>query len=288
MHTTTSAAVFDAAYQGDRGAYSELAAIELLGHGSRLLPSPTMADVFASVAGGGARHAVVPLENTIAGTVPGVYELLLTHDLHAVREIALPIDHVLIGPPGLALDAIRRVLSHPVALGQCGEFLRGHPDMIPVAAFDTAGAVRIVLEEDDGVSAAIAGRHAAAVYGGEILAEHLQDHPENWTRFGLLARAEPAWIEPATKVLLVFDLPHQPGALAAALRVAAEADVNLTKIESRPIPTRPFEYRFIVELSHEDPPALEAVVRTLRTRTTSLRVIGRFTAFTNQECRHGH
>jgi prephenate dehydratase len=285
MNTTTSAAVFDAAYQGDRGAYSELAAIELLGGHARLLPSPTLEDVFASVASGRARHAVVPLENTIAGTVPGVYELLLSHDLQAVRETALAIDHVLIGPPGLPIGQVRRVLSHPVALGQCGAFLRRHPGMIPVATFDTAGAVRIVLDENDGMSAAIAGRHAADVHGGAILAEHLQDHPENWTRFGLLAGAGTGPAAHATKLLLVFDLPHQPGALAHALGAAAEANVNLTKIESRPITTRPFEYRFIVELSHPDPSTLDAVLRTLVGRTASLRVIGRFAAVSNQENR---
>lgn len=278
---TTSA--WDAAYQGEPGAYSEFAATALLGGSARLLPAPTLEDVFASLAQGLARHAVVPLENTIAGTVPGVYELLLSHDVRVIAERKIAIDHALIGPPGLALGDVRRVLSHPVALGQCREFLRRHPAMVPVAALDTAGAVRTVLEEDDGVSAAIAGRHAATVHGGTVLAEHLQDHHENWTRFGLLARGEVTAVDGATKALLVFDLPHQPGALAGALRPAADAQADLTKIESRPISTRPFEYRFIVELSHDDPRLLEAVIERMRSRTASLRVIGRFEAATNQE-----
>ncbi len=280
---TQSTASADAAYQGEPGAYSEFAATTLLGQDARLLPLPTLEDVFASVAQGRASHAVVPLENTIAGTVPGVYELLLSHDVSVIAETRVAIDHALIGPPGLPLEGIRRVLSHPVALGQCREFLRRHPAMVPVAAFDTAGAVRIVIEENDGVSAAIAGRHAAAVHGGIVLAEHLQDHPENWTRFGLLARGEAAPADSATKALLVFDLPHEPGALARALRAAADAQLDLTKIESRPIATRPFEYRFIVELTHDDPRLLETVIESMRAQTAALRVIGRFEATTNQE-----
>jgi prephenate dehydratase len=284
MNTTTSPTVpADGAYQGEPGAYSECAAEALLGPHARLLPLPALEDVFASVGQRRARHAVVPLENTIAGTVPGVYELLLSHDLHVVAETRVAIDHVLIGPQGLTLDGVRRVLSHPVALGQCRDFLRRHPAMAPVAAFDTAGAVRHVLEQDDGVSAAIAGRHAAAVYGGIVLAEHLQDHPENWTRFGLLARGEPVPVEGATKVLMVFDLPHRPGALAGALSTAADAAVDLTKIESRPIATRPFEYRFIVELSHDDPGRLSHVIERMTSRTVNLRVIGRFRATTTEE-----
>ena len=285
MDTTSATSAPDAAYQGEPGAYSEFAAATFLGRDARLLPRPTLEDVFASLAQGLASHAVVPLENTIAGTVPGVYELLLAHEVSVIAERRVPIDHALIGPPGLAIEDIRRVLSHPVALGQCRAFLRRHPAMVPVAAFDTAGAVRIILEEDDGVSAAIAGRHAAAVHGGTILAEHLQDHPENWTRFGLLARGEAVPSDRATKALLVFDLPHQPGALARALRAPADAQVDLTKIESRPIATRPFEYRFIVELTHDDPRLLDTVIENMRTRTAALRVIGRFEAATNQESR---
>lgn len=283
MTTNSSAAIHDAAYQGAPGAYSEGAAIELLGRGSDLLPLPSLEAVFASVTEGRARYAVVPLENTIAGTVPRVYELLLSHDLRVLRETRVAIDHVLIGSARLGLGDVRRVLSHPVALDQCGAFLRRHPSIVPVAAFDTAGAVRIVLDENDGMSAAIAGRHAAAVYGGAILAEEIQDHPENWTRFGLLASADVSAVERATKVLLVFDLPHEPGALAHALRAAADAGVNLTKIESRPIATRPFEYRFIVELAHEDPGTLDGTVDAISRRTADLRVIGRMDSTANQE-----
>jgi prephenate dehydratase len=268
---------YDAAFQGERGAYSEAAAAQFLGAGRRLLPSHSLDDLFAAVAGGRARFGVVPLENTIAGTVPGVFERLLSHDVHVIAETRVAIDHALIGTPTMAAADVRRVLSHPVALDQCRDYLRRHPRIEPVAAFDTAGAVAIVMRENDGMTAAIAGEHAAATYGGKVLATHLQDHRENWTRFGLLARqADPALTGAASKVLLVFDLLHQPGALASALQPAAERQVNLTKIESRPISTRPFEYRFIVELTGGEAGSVEEVVSAMRERTASLRVLGRY------------
>lgn len=272
---------FDAAFQGARGAYSELAAIQLVGQAARVLPSHALEDVFRAVSERRARYGVVPLENTIAGTVPGVYELLLGNDLYAIAETRVHIDHALIGTPGMTLPDVRRVLSHPVALGQCRAFLARHPDMTPVAAFDTAGAVEIIMRENDGSTAAIAGRHAAEVYGGEVLAEHLQDHAENWTRFVLLARADDQrGAVRAPKMLVTFDLQHTPGSLFAALRPIAESGVNLTKIESRPIPTRPFEYRFIVELTGgREASSLAEAIAEMRARTAALRILGEFEAY---------
>jgi prephenate dehydratase len=270
---------YDAAFQGTRGAFSEAAATRLLGEGTRVLPSPTLEDVFAAVTTERARYGVVPLENTIAGTVPAVYELLLSHELHVIGETRLEIDHALIGQPGMQLGDVRRVLSHPVALRQCDAFLQRHPQMKPVAAFDTAGAVEILMREQDGVTAAIAGRQAADAYGATILAEHLQDHHENWTRFVLLSRGDESPLPaPTTKVLLAFDLPHRPGSLVAALQPVAGRQLNLTKIESRPIPTRPFEYRFIVELAAETVTDLADVVAAMRERTVSLRILGAYAA----------
>jgi prephenate dehydratase len=269
---------YDAAFQGARGAYSEAAARQLLPPETRMLPSDTLEDVFRAVTTRRARVAVVPLENTIAGTVPGVYDLLLEHELRVIAETRLEIDHALIGTETMELEDVRRVLSHPVALGQCRAFLQRHPRMAAVAAFDTAGAVELIMRENDGSTAAIAGAHAAKAYGAKVLAEHLQDHEENFTRFVLLARADDVPGESnATRVLVVFSLRHRPGALMAALRPIADREVNLTKIESRPIPTRPFEYRFIVELEHGgDGAALAAAVADMRQATTSLRILGEY------------
>ena len=271
-------ATYDVAFQGARGAYSEAAAQVLVGAAARVLPSHALEDVFEAVASRLARFGVVPLENTIAGTVPRVYELLLASELSVVAETRAPIDHALIGTRGMRLEAVRRVLSHPVALGQCRAFLSRHPQMEPVAVFDTAGAVEMVTRDADGATAAIAGRHAAEVYGAEVLAEHLQDHADNWTRFVLLARDDDA-VRPAqaTRLLVAFDLPHEPGALVRALQPLADSGVNLTKIDSRPIATRPFEHRFIVELAGErDGDALTGALDAMRTRTASLRVLGAY------------
>lgn len=179
----------------------------------------------------------------------------------------------------MQLDDVRRVLSHPVALGQCREFLRRHPAIEPVAVFDTAGAVEIVTRENDGSTAAIAGRHPAHVYGGTILAEHLQDQRENWTRFVLVAHeGAPAQPSAARKMLLVFDLPHKPGALVGALEPLARRQIDITKLESRPIADRPFEYRFILELAADAGRQASDAVSEMRERTTTLRVLGEYPA----------
>jgi prephenate dehydratase len=278
IHVDLHQAVYDAAYQGAPGAYSEAAAHALLGSGASMLPRRSLEQVFDAVAAGGARHGVVPVENTLSGTVPNVYELLLSHDLRVIGETNTHIDHVLVGPPDMRRDDVRRVLSHPVALAQCGEFFRANRAIQPVPVFDTAGAVEIVLREDDGFTAAIASRRAAELYKGTILAEHLQDHPENWTRFLLLVRADNAPTgKGANKTLVAFDLPHQAGALAHALQEIAKHNVNLTKIESRPVAGKPFEYRFVVELTASgQSSAIDDVVEEMRKETPWLRVLGAY------------
>lgn len=272
--------VYDAAYQGAPGAYSEQAAHTLLGPTASMLPRRSLEHVFEAVVAGGARHGVVPVENTLSGTVPNVYELLLSHDLRVIGETLIHIDHVLVGPRGMRPEDVRRVFSHPVALAQCNEFFRSHRNIQAVPVFDTAGAVEIVIREDDGFTAAIAARRAADLYGAEVLAEHLQDHPENWTRFLLLARPEHAGeARDANKTLVAFDLPHEPGALARALQALANRGVNLTKIESRPIAGKPFEYRFIVELTVDDGRAkLTEALDEMRKVTPWLRVLGTYRA----------
>jgi prephenate dehydratase len=274
MHVDLHQAVYDAAYQGAPGAYSEAAAHALLGPTASMLPRRSLEQVFDAVAAGGARHGVVPVENTLSGTVPNVYELLLSHDLRVVGETLTHIDHVLVGPPHMRRDDVRRVLSHPVALAQCADFFRTNRNIQAVPVFDTAGAVEIVLREDDGFTAAIASRRAAQLYKGVVLAEHLQDHPENWTRFLLLVRADNAPpVKSANKTLVAFDLPHQAGALAHALQEIAKRNVNLTKIESRPIAGKPFEYRFVVELTGT---AIDDAVEEMRRETPWLRVLGAY------------
>lgn len=287
METDSRDRASDAAYQGAPGAYSEDAAFVLAGREASLLPCDSLADVFQAVAGGRARTAVVPIENTLAGTVPDAYELLLASDLEARGETLVRIDHVLAAAPGVRLGEIRRALSHPVALAQCHRFFRANRDIAPVPVFDTAGAVALAMRDQGGDTAAVASRRAAALHGAAIVAEDIQDHRENWTRFLLLAPpATPrtASSAPASKAIVTFRVAHEPGSLVRVLDPMSRRKLNLTKIESRPIHGQPFEYVFIVDVvadrTVED---LLAALEEVRPTTRSMRVLGAFPRPASQE-----
>ncbi|MEX2271387.1 MAG: prephenate dehydratase domain-containing protein [Vicinamibacterales bacterium] len=272
-----SAAARDAAYQGAPGAYSEVAARDLLGDSASLLPCPTLEDMFDAVRDGQARHAVVPVENCLTGAVPNAYELLFAHELQAIGETQVHIEHVLAAPPGATLEGIRRVLSHPVALAQCRRFFAEHPRIEAVAAFDTAGAVEMVMRVGDRTSAALAARRTAAIYGADVIADTLQDHAENWTRFLLVAPAGRIDDSPGPrKALVTFELPHTPGALHHALEPLAAHGLNLTRIQSQPVHGRPFEYRFLVEMTSEDGMTLEKGLEAMRMVTRGLKTFGNY------------
>ena len=265
-----------AAYQGEPGAFSEQAAWNLIGHDTPLLPCRTLGDVFEAVSAGRAGQAVVPFENTLAGTVPRSYELLLEHRLTAVAETCVRVEHMLIAHPRAKASAIRRVLSHPVALDQCRDYLRAR-GLEPVPVFDTAGAVGAVMDDTDRTVAAIASRRAAAIHGAAILAEGIQDHAENWTRFLQLVPAPGAAPLGGRKAMVVFELSHACGSLARALQTVAALGLNLTKVESRPIPGRPFEYAFLVEMTCGDvPPRWTEWLSTLAGVTFDLRLVATF------------
>jgi len=280
MDAATTGPVAPAAYQGAPGAYSESAAWALLGPNAPLLPCVTLRDVFDAVASGRASQAVVPVENTLAGAVPEAAELIVAHDVAVAGETIVQIDHVLAAPNGLRLPALRRVLSHPVALAQCTRFFQDHPAITAVPVFDTAGAVPLALAADDHATAAIASRRAAALHGAQILAEGFQDHVENWTRFLLVTPASersapPVWPH---KAMIACRLRHEPGALARALTPVAARGVNLTRIESRPIHGRPFEYQFLLELQADrDGQDLQPAIDDLAREASWLRVLGIFT-----------
>jgi prephenate dehydratase len=235
------------AFQGERGAFSEDAVHKLFPKGADLLPCLNFEALFAAISNDGADYAVAPLENALAGSVSRCYDLLLESRLHIVGEAIVPIKHCLIGCEGASLDKIRTVASHPVALAQCARFFAAHPLIRPVTADDTAGSVRLVMETADPLLAAIASANAAQIYGGKILARDLEDHAENYTRFALLAR-EPVVSVDADKLSLAFSLANVPGALHQALAPLAQADIDLIKIETRPIAGKPWEYRFCLDL----------------------------------------
>src|SRR5216684_4712213 len=243
--STSNRKITRVAFQGEPGAFSEAAAIQLLGEWITTIPCLTFDAAFRAVPECVADALLVPVENSLAGSVVRVYDLLLESDLDIVAETILPIEHHLIGCSGTSLDDIRSVASHPMALAQCEKFFLAHPHLKRIPAEDTAGSVRDVVTRGDKSAAGIAGRRAAIHYGGVILAETIQDNAENFTRFVLLLpeNEAAAWLSPeARKVSLAMRLAHRPGALLASLEPFAKHAVNLLKIESRPIHGRPWEY----------------------------------------------
>jgi prephenate dehydratase len=266
------------AFQGESGAFSEEAAIHLLGEEIDTVPRPTFEALFSSVKDGIADYALAPIENSLAGSVHRSYDLLLEGHLQVIHEVILPITHNLIGTADAALEDIESAESHPIALAQCEKFFRSHPQILRVPALDTAGSVREIILAGDSSRAAIAGKRAAEIYGGNIILEHIEDHRENYTRFLLLA-ASPEPSENADKLSLVVHLEHKPGALQSALDVFAKRNISLLKIESRPIAGRPWEYRFYLDLqtSLSDAEAVRAL-EELRACATDVRILGCYPA----------
>jgi prephenate dehydratase len=273
------------AFQGEHGAFSEAASIQLLGENIVTVPRATFDSAFAAIPEGAADALLAPVENSLAGSVLRVYDLLLESNLIMVAETILPIEHHLIGCRGSTLQGLRSVASHPMALAQCEKFFLAHPELKRVPAEDTAGSVRDVLAAGDKTAAGIAGRQAAKRYGGVILAESIQDNAENFTRFVLLVprdsnladpRLSPRMDSRILKASLILRLAHRPGALLAALRPFADHGVNLLKIESRPIHGRPWEYQFFLDVQTEQPAKLHEALHEVRVATSFFHLLGRY------------
>lgn len=267
-----------AAFQGEPGAYSEEAAGRLLGKDFQGVPRPTFETAIQAVAEGAADVLVVPIENSLAGSVMRVYDLLLQSELTITAESILSIELHLIACPGSTLTTIRSVESHPMALAQCDSLFADHPEWKRVAAEDTAGSVRAVLAAGDRSRAALAGRGAASRYGGAILAANVQDNPGNYTRFLLLIPQAAVGRSEGDKVTLVMRVAHLPGALVAALEPFARHGVNLLKIESRPIHGCPWEYQFFLDVEAASGGPMEEALADVRARAQFVRVLGRYTA----------
>ena len=232
------------AYQGEPGAYSEAAALQYGGPQAETLPCKTFEDVFDAVSRKKATHGVVPLENSIGGTIHRNYDLLLDHDLTISGEVELDVVHCLQALPGTTIADVKVVYSHPQALAQCERYLKDLGASVE-AVYDTAGGAKLVSEKKLAGAAALASRRAAEVFGLEVLQEAVQDFEYNITRFAIIGGAPPA---DANKTTIVFALPSTPGALFKALSVFALRDINLTKLESRPMRGRPWEYLFYAEV----------------------------------------
>src|SRR5712692_7678438 len=221
------------AIQGERGSFSEEAATKLLGPRIAVLPCATFPAAFSMLRQGRADRCVVPIENTLAGSVHENYDLLLEHGFWVEAELNLRIRLMLIARRGAVLRQIKKVYSHPVALAQCRRFFARCPKMQPVAAYDTAGSVKMIVEQGSRNAAAIAGRLAAGVYGARVLVPDIEDYAENFTRF-LLVRRGAQTRAGANKTSIVFATKNVPGSLFRCLAVFALRDIDLTKIESRP------------------------------------------------------
>jgi prephenate dehydratase len=269
------------AFQGEPGAFSEAAAVQLLGQEIRTVPRATFDATFRAIAEGAADALLVPVENTLAGSVVRVYDLLLESPLEICGETILAIEHHLMGYPGARFEDLRAAASHPMALAQCERFFESNPGLKRVPAEDTAGSVREMMERGDKSCAAIAGRRAAGHYGAILLRESIQDNAENFTRFVLLLPPQEAQryrLKDAKKMSLAMRLAHKPGALLASLEPFSRHGVNLLKIESRPIHGKPFEYQFYVDVEAEQLAALEKALGEVRSATSDLQVLGLYAA----------
>jgi prephenate dehydratase len=299
------------AFQGEPGAFSEEAAVQLLGRAITTVPRPTFEAAFRSIDEGLADALLAPVENSLAGSVVRVYDLLLQSGLGIVAETILPIEHHLIGCPGATLAGLRSVSSHPMALAQCERFFAENPNLKRLPAEDTAGSVREVLSRGDLSAAAIAGRRAAEHYGGVILAAGIQDNAENFTRFVLLVQVQregdppsdlpnsapassPAVTDmmaelqvrqmdqaPYSRVLkmaIALRLAHRPGSLLAALEPFARHGVNLLKIESRPIHGRPWEYQFFIDVEAQNANQIHAALVEVKKATSDVQILGCYAA----------
>jgi prephenate dehydratase len=251
------------AIQGEPGSFSHEAAMNLVNDAS-IVPFSLSADAFAALVNGTVEAAVIPIENSLAGSVSEHFDLLLANDVKVERETLRRIRHNLIAISGTTIGDIDRVFSHPVALAQCRRFLADHPKMEAFAFYDTAGSVKQLVELRDRHAAAIASEAAAHYYGAHILASNIEDNPENYTRFFLVRRArEGTGDTPANKMSLAFSVENRPGTLVAALSELSAMGTNLTKIESRPVHGKPWEYIFYVDCQirsrEEGSRALEAL-----------------------------
>ncbi len=263
------------AFQGELGAYSEEAAFHFMGPSIQVKPCESVDDVFQVVEQGEVQFGIVPIENSLEGSIGRVYDLLLDSSLKVCGETEIRVVHCLIASPQARLDTIKRVYSHPQALGQCRAFLN-HLGLELVPTYDTAGSVKMIKEQGIIDGAAIASTRAAEIYGMKILAREIADNPSNSTRFFILARQD----SPPTgndKTSIVFSVKHKPGALYELLKELASRKINLTKIESRPTRQKPWEYNFYLDFEgHREDKAAREALESLEQASLFLKVLGSY------------
>jgi prephenate dehydratase len=262
------------AYQGEAGAYSEQGVVSLFPDAEHR-PLPSIRKVFEAVEVGRVSRGLVPMDNSQAGSINETYDLFLRHGLHLVGETVVRVDHCLLALPGSAIDDLHEVMSHPQAIAQCEEFLSGL-DVTVRAEYNSAGAAKKIADDRLERTAAIASRRAADLYGLDVLAERIQTYPDNSTRFGALSR-DPQPLAAPDKSSLVFGVGHVAGSLYRCLGAFAERHLNLTKLESRPRPGRPWEYVFYVDVeAPADRPEMVEALATLSEHATFTRLLGTY------------
>lgn len=263
------------AFQGEPGAYSEEAAFQFFGSSVQVKPCECLDDVFKAVEGSEVPFGIIPVENSLEGSVSRTYDLLLDSSLKVCGETELRVIHCLIAHPGARLDSIKKVYSHPQALGQCKTFLK-HLGYELVPTYDTAGSVKMIKEGKIMDGGAIASARAAEIYGMQILAREIEDNPNNFTRFFILSHNDspPSGND---KTSIVFSVKHSPGALYQSLKELASRGINLTKIESRPTRQKPWEYNFYLDFEgHREDKASKEALENLENTSIFVKVLGSY------------
>ena len=263
-------------FQGTEGAYSQLALREYFGEQTDSYHVETWRDAMEAIAGDEADYAVLPIENSTEGIVTDIYDLLTEYQLYIVGEQGVKVEHVLLGIPETSLDEIKTVYSHPQALAQCKKYLESHPDWKIVKTENTAGAAKKVHEEMNRSQAAIASRAAGELYGLSVMAENICYNDQNVTRF-IIVSAHPVYEKSAAKVSVCFELPHESGTLYNMLSHFIYNGLSMTKIESRPITGKKWEYRFFVDFEGNlEEPAVKNALRGLEAEANRMRVLGNY------------
>ena len=266
-------------FQGVAGAYSEEAVRQYFGPETETMPCRTFSELFAIVEQRGADYGMLPVENSLAGSVVQSYELLMEHDLRVRAEVILRVQHNLMAVPGTKMDDLKQVKSHPQALAQCERYL-ARRGLEAVPHFDTAGSARDLAENPEPETGVIASALAAELYGLEILDPGVEDLPFNYTRFFVLGQDDPPRSQ-HSKTSLIFTTRHQPGALYDSLGEFAKRDINLLKIESRPRRNRPWQYLFYLDFEgHWQDTECEAALMSLLRRSSFVKLLGSFPAAT--------
>ncbi|MEP6945155.1 MAG: prephenate dehydratase domain-containing protein [Acidobacteriota bacterium] len=264
------------AFLGERGTFSEEAALGILGPDCDTVSMPTFEELFKAIDSGKADLILTPLENSLIGSVHRCVDLLLDSSLYIIAEAVLPVAHYLIACEGADLATIRTVESHPAALAQCTRFFAANPQLKRIEADDTAGSVRRAVESGDVTRAAIGGKRTANIYGGKVLVEHVEDHRENFTRFALLSTVADE-SGSGNKISLVMRLTNEPGALHNALRPFVRRGIDLLKIESLPIRDTPGEFNFYLDVqAPANPGELSGALDEIREQAVGVRFLGRY------------